>query len=351
MPQIGRHARLLFVFLCLAVSGCIDDQEPIIGYSVKKHASIQIPIETEATEELENATHRLLAAIVLDDGLAWFFKSVSPLDDVTQETLDQFRQMLQDLRLENTEKPTWQLSEEWDEQPASGMRIANLRLGKIEFAVSKLPMRSDEVPRQYLLNNINRWRRQVRRLPISAGQLEVAVTKLKTADDHAITLVDVEGIYEGNTMPGMGAGRPPADTGRSRPEPLSYTPPKHWNKQPAGSMQVAKFTTGEGDAKAEISISQLGGAAGGVLPNVNRWRGQVGLEPLTDQNDVEAEVMKVSGNDAALLEFRGTKGKSILVAMVNHDESVWFFKMMGDTTVVDQETTHFREFLATVGLD
>ena len=347
MRHLGRSTPFVLLAL-LVLAGCQENQEPIRTYTVQKHSAIQVPIETEATRPMEDASHRLLGAMVLDDNIAWFFKTITPVGNVTNELVTQFHELLEGLRLENSDKPTWSLGDRWEELPGSGMSTANLKLGEVEFSVTKLPVRSDTEPRQYILNNINRWRGQLQRLPISEAQLDGAVKKLNTVDNRVVTVVDIGGKRTPSTMPG---GRPNFDAPSAQAPRLTYDAPGNWTEKPAGSMQVAKFVTGETDATAEISISQLGGAAGGVLANVNRWRGQVGLKPLTDRNEVDAEPLKVAGNDGALLEFRGPKGKSIRVAMVHVSGSVWFFKMMGDTAVVDDEAQHFREFLTSIQLN
>jgi hypothetical protein len=34
------------------------------------------------------------------------------------------------------------------------------------------------------------------------------------------------------------------------------------------------------DGKAEVTVSAFPGDTGGLLANLNRWRGQIGLEPV-----------------------------------------------------------------------
>ena len=72
---------------------------------------------------------------------------------------------------------------------------------------------------------------------------------------------------------------------------------------------------------------------------------------LDDEKEVDAEPIKVSDTDSLLLEFLGDRGKSMFVAMVPHDGSVWFFKMLGDSSVVEREATAFRNFLSSVRLN
>src|SRR5690349_3907522 len=46
-------------------------------------------------------------------------------------------------------------------------------------------------------------------------------------------------------------------------------------------MRVATFRAGPGDG-VEVSVTAFPGDVGGLLANVNRWRGQVGLAPAQE---------------------------------------------------------------------
>lgn len=358
MRQPGRYPSFILLTITALLTGCDSPEEPVVSYTVRKHDSIQIPIETAATQPMDDASHRLLAAIVLDENLAWYFKSVTPIGDVPEDALEQLSALLRSLRLPDANKPVWELGDEWEELPGSGMRIANLSLGDAEFAVSKLPIRSDSNVRDYLLQNINRWRRQIALQPVSRGQLDKYSEEFETADGHPVTLVDFAGRLDTSALPPMQTSRPSqpqaTEPNARSPAPsknFTYDAPTGWREQKAGMMQLATFDVGTDQQSAKVSVSKLGGAAGGVLANVNRWRGQVGLDPLENEEQVEPQALKVDGNDSVLLEFRGEQGKSIAVAMVPNGGSVWFFKIMGDSDVVAKESANFRAFLASIRLN
>src|SRR5579863_3646372 len=74
----------------------------------------------------------------------------------------------------------------------------------------------------------------------------------------------------------MPAAAPPAEAA-SAPE-LSWKAPPSWKAAPASGMRIASFSY----QGADISVIAIPGEAGGELANVNRWRGQLGLSPLTD---------------------------------------------------------------------
>src|SRR5947208_15125120 len=69
----------------------------------------------------------------------------------------------------------------------------------------------------------------------------------------------------------------------SRADSSVSTPPG-WEPQPLSQMRQASFLVkGENGAVADISFVSLGSAAGNVLENVNRWLGQLGQAPITEQ--------------------------------------------------------------------
>src|SRR4051812_23526624 len=56
-----------------------------------------------------------------------------------------------------------------------------------------------------------------------------------------------------------------------------------WEEAPLGEMRVASFRVkGQGGQTADVSVIPLPGMAGHDLDNVNRWRGQVSLPPVSE---------------------------------------------------------------------
>ena len=61
---------------------------------------------------------------------------------------------------------------------------------------------------------------------------------------------------------------------------LSFDAPKQWQQGPASGMRKAAFAVADANQKAEITVIDLEPAAAALLPNVNRWRDQVGLKEV-----------------------------------------------------------------------
>jgi hypothetical protein len=130
--------------------------------------------------------------------------------------------------------------------------------------------------------------------------------------------------------------------------------PPNWTETPAGPMVVRSFSiSGDAGQKAAVSISVFGGGAGGILANVNRWRGQINLPPIEEAALATAtESLDAAGGKATLVDFTGTNTASqpsrLVAAMVAHGDETWFYKLTGDGPVVGREKASFVKFVQTV---
>jgi hypothetical protein len=54
--------------------------------------------------------------------------------------------------------------------------------------------------------------------------------------------------------------------------------PEHWERKPATQMRVGNYAVSNDAGEAlDFSITSFPGEVGGILANVNRWLGQVGI--------------------------------------------------------------------------
>ena len=135
--------------------------------------------------------------------------------------------------------------------------------------------------------------------------------------------------------------------------PLVWQAPAHWKPKAASAMRRASFDVPLADGStADLSISSLGGAAGGVLSNVNRWRAQLGLAPLADaQLGANGERIAANGLTFVLVDIAGQTGGAqmrLLAAIVESGGDTWFFKLIGPAAGVAGEKAAYLEFLHTV---
>lgn len=143
------------------------------------------------------------------------------------------------------------------------------------------------------------------------------------------------------------APTPPQQTAPSNPV-LAWTVPDGWVQEGPRQMRVATFRTSSDPDAAELVITRFGADNfGGMLDNINRWRGMVGLEPVKDEKDQPAQRVTVAGNDAALFDMTGATRRLRLV-MVPAGDTVWFFRLIGSAEAVQQNVDKLDEFLKSV---
>jgi hypothetical protein len=109
---------------------------------------------------------------------------------------------------------------------------------------------------------------------------------------------------------------------------------------PPGEIRLGDFRVhGADGARAEITIVPLPGLAGREVDNVNRWRGQVGLGPITEEQLVaQSEPVEISDRSSCLYDMAGASADGaetrILAVIRRRGETAWFFKMIGDDALV-----------------
>ncbi len=134
------------------------------------------------------------------------------------------------------------------------------------------------------------------------------------------------------------------------PEPAADGPtwarPAGWTEKPRTAMRLGNFTAGDG--QAEITVMTFPGDVGGLLANVNRWRGLAGLSPVDATGLAKATVsLSIAGTPATLVEAIGEKKGSMSVYHQVGDQT-WFYKIAGPSAVVAAEKTAFMEFIQSI---
>jgi hypothetical protein len=134
---------------------------------------------------------------------------------------------------------------------------------------------------------------------------------------------------------------------------LGWTAPDTWASQPASPPRWATYVvTGADGASAELAVTSFPGDVGGELPNVNRWRGQVLLNPMTPAEHAAAvNRFRVGELEVAVVDFTGGDAETrvrLLGALVPFKDATWFFKFTGDPAVIEQEKPAFLALLQTL---
>lgn len=284
----------------------------------------------------------------------------------------------------------WQLPAGWQVSPeARPMREATFTTPSgLEVAVSRFP---GDVGGP--LANVNRWRGQVGLAPIGqpgladvlvsveGAALPVQWVDLAGAQERLLAAMlptggetwfwklqgpseQVEPLREGflallrslklGAAPGpgagpaapsgpMGPGGPVGPAAPGGPLPFRYQVPAGWSEAPATPPRLLSLAA----PGAEVSVTRFPGDVGGALPNLNRWRGQVGLPPLDAIPPDTFRPLAVGGIDSQLLELTG-EARAQLTALVPRQGETWFFKLSGDPAAAKAERERFLAFLASV---
>jgi len=135
---------------------------------------------------------------------------------------------------------------------------------------------------------------------------------------------------------------------------LTWAAPDNWVAKPLGSMRRGSFTVKGQGGDADLSIFVFPAATNPLLANINRWRGQVGLDPLAEaQLATESTTLETGSLKFAVVDLLGKQPGSetsvrVLGAILYRGDEAWFFKLGGPDAVVAAEKTAFVGFLRTV---
>ncbi|MED6314896.1 MAG: hypothetical protein VX704_07665, partial [Verrucomicrobiota bacterium] len=131
-----------------------------------------------------------------------------------------------------------------------------------------------------------------------------------------------------------------------------WVTPTNWSETERSQFSLINFEARHGDNTATISVTKLAKNAG-LLNNVNRWRGQLGLEKIDQAELTETtRPFEVDGNSGTYIEMSGTRdGHPAMTLGVIHTLSyrtlpeIWFYKITGNTDAVMKEKGAFEEYV------
>lgn len=331
------------------LGGC-GAHEEITTYTVPTHESLQTSTFLEESAARKPHDERILGAIAPMGPAMWFFKLQGPPDAVAARE-SEFREFLKTVRFPTPERVTWMLPDGWREKPGNEMRYATLVIPgepPLEVSVTTLPGGEGD-PTQRLLANINRWRNQLDLPLIEAEDLPARSEAIKL-DELILTIVNYVGKAKPNAMmPGaMAAGgmAKRAERPRESSAKMQYEVPEGWNEVQPLQMTMHTFEIKGDEKSATVTISRAGGSQSA---NVNRWRGQVGLEPLSDgeisQSLTKWPVGTLTG-DFVEMAGKDAQGRdwAILGLMIPDGDRTVFVKLAGDPKLAARERMRFEAF-------
>ncbi len=126
--------------------------------------------------------------------------------------------------------------------------------------------------------------------------------------------------------------------------------PEDWKPEAPGQFVTAAYALPGG---GRVTVSKLPGEGGGLAANLNRWRGQVDLKPITEK-DVSGQPLKIADSDEVMQLFNLTSVNSpadaegILAGILPLKTETWYFKFSGPVGVLRKSEGLFAEFLRSI---
>lgn len=152
--------------------------------------------------------------------------------------------------------------------------------------------------------------------------------------------------------------RDPAAASPQGEQGFDFMTPPGWVELAASSARPINLRPA-GNPDAECYMAVLSGTGGGLVSNVDRWRKQMGLEPLRPGEIDALPEIDVAGAPAKVLELSGSyagmgaearPGWKLLGAVQVRANGSLFVKMTGPAEVVDAERDAFFAFCESLRL-
>jgi hypothetical protein len=293
----------------------------------------------------------------------------------------------------------WKLPDCWQEKPPSEMRVASFSvIGKdgqsADVSVIPLPIVGRD------LELVNMWREQVQLPPATdpdavkqAAPVAIGTEQGKLFDlaseqpmigksrerilvammtrgnmtwffkmtgeesfvasqkPSLIQFLKSVSFNESSVVPPHPLTAPEPSTAENSGKPI-WTVPPDWQETPPAEFLLAEYAiAGANGMKADVNVAMLNGEGGGVLPNVNRWRRQLGLPPVTDESlATVTSTLDVAGGQATMVDLTGTDAKTgqkarLIGVILPQAGQTWFYKLMGDEQLVGQQKEAFVKFI------
>lgn len=343
-----RHSAYLIPLLLIGLtwgSGC-READQITRYRVPKQKSTSGSRTTSTTQEM-------LVAATEKEGEVYFFKLVGPSSRIAP-IRGEVKRFLQTVQFSSDGVPTWQLPDGWSETKGTGMRIATLSLdGKnrppLEMAVSTLRQTNPDW-NAYLTSNLNRWRGQLGLPPLSPEMAAGAFEKLNEQNGTIyftrLNAMTANSNTSSNTTLPDRARRPSRSLTGFDPTAVRGTPPPNWKPGPVTGMRKGCFRMQSEGQAIEVTVIPAGGD---LLANVNRWRGQLKLDPL-DQRQLtdSSRDVKAGTLSGKYIAIPGASETILAAIFPEAGGGSWFVKLRGDANLADSQQEAFKSFVSSL---
>jgi len=134
---------------------------------------------------------------------------------------------------------------------------------------------------------------------------------------------------------------PPAQAPTASHQP-TWEAPAHWERKASTQMRIGNYAvTNEAGQSLDFSITSFPGQVGGILANVNRWLGQVGIEQTDEEGLKQYLSDRTVDEKPAKLVLAESEDQALYAAILFHKDRSWFLKLMGDRALAQTEKENF----------
>jgi hypothetical protein len=130
-----------------------------------------------------------------------------------------------------------------------------------------------------------------------------------------------------------------------------WVKPDGWSEEPVSEMRLGSFkVNGPDGTSADVSVVAFPEEGGGLVSNINRWRGQLELPPLEEKQLPETvRQTEIQGGPAFFVDLRteenSPKPSRILGAVLQRPSRTWFVKMTGSPALLESQRQKFFDFV------
>ncbi|MCO4782278.1 MAG: hypothetical protein KC646_08110 [Candidatus Cloacimonetes bacterium] len=144
------------------------------------------------------------------------------------------------------------------------------------------------------------------------------------------------------------AKTPAASTSKATSSELTWKAPTGWKEIKGNSIRLVSFKIAE---NAECTFIVLSGQAGGLLSNVNRWRGQIGLSQIGEPAVKKAATLvKTPLADAQMFKLVNPNNKDLafIASIIPKGSSTLFVKLAAPSDMIPSLEGPYLELLKSI---
>ena len=140
------------------------------------------------------------------------------------------------------------------------------------------------------------------------------------------------------------------ESSSSQSRGIKWRKPTSWIPSSGSSMRLASFDVPYKGGVGDFSLIQLAGDGGGIVPNINRWRGQLGLEPQL-KHEIESSMVDKEGllGMYKIINIMNDQDSSaFLAAIIPLEKHTLFAKLSINISAIADVESDFIEFCSSI---